>query len=124
LRISGWQSGIPFPAGHRLEATYEVQGGLAIAGATGDQAQRWIFRGNGTFEVHEGRGVTTGQGAAHATRTEQLRWQGNYELARHTLTLRFTQGGQQEYTIFLSGEQPSAAPRMVFVDLGVFKRQE
>ncbi len=123
-RIKGWQRGIAFPDGHRLDAKYDVQGGVAIAGATGDQAQVWSFKADGTFAVVEGRVANAGPGGTHAHTAEELKWKGTYTLRGHTLSMSFDGGGAKDYTIFLSGEEMSAAPRMLFVDMGVFKKQE
>lgn len=123
-RIKGWQRGIAFPDGHRLDAKYDVQGGVAIAGATGDQAQVWSFKADGTFAVVEGRVANAGPGGTHAHTAEELKWKGTYTLRGHTLSMTFDGGGAKDYTIFLSGEELSAAPRMLFVDMGVFKKQE
>lgn len=123
-KIRGWQRGIPFPDGHPLEASYEVQGGVAIAGATGDQQQVWAFHGDGSFQVVEGRAADAGAGATHAHTSEKLAWKGTYRLHGFTLSMTFDGGGQKDYTIFLSGEEPSPAPRMLFVDMGVFKKAE
>lgn len=120
-RVKGWQRGIPFPDGHRLEASYDVKGGVAIAGATGDKSQTWTFHADGTCAVSEEKSVSVPGAKASS---EGMSWKGTYTLKHHTLSMSFEGSGQRDYTIFLSGEELSAAPKVLFVDMSVFKQAE